>query len=558
MKKKSIVTFVVIALVCFVAIYGGLTLTGGNSTSDTMSTESAIKKLDKLYKKVDPRERTAQKVTINFQKSDLKDELPDISKYPLSVEGNGEVNIEIFVSPEKGGKGNDGWLNEVAEEFNKSNQSVNGKSVSVSIRPIASGMGADYIISGKYIPDGYTPSNDLWGQMMEAQGVKISVEEKRLAGNVAGILLSKKKQKELEEKYGKIDMKAITEATANNEIAMGYTNPFSSSTGLNFLLSTLHEFDAKDPLSDAAVDGFEQFQANVPFVAYTTIQMREAAESGSLTGFILEYQIYQNSKDLKGYVFNPFGVRHDNPLYSIGVLSADKKQAMRAFADFCMDSKQQKKATEYGFNGMDDYKSVNETFTGDNLLEAQNLWKESKDSGRPVTAVFVADVSGSMYGTPINELKNSLINGSQYINEDNYIGLVSYSGEVNIDLPIKQFDLNQRALFTGAVEALDAGGETATFDAITVGLKMLMDAKEANPDTKLLMFVLSDGETNRGLRLKDVKSMLNGLEVPVYTIGYNADISALESISQINEAASINADSDDVVYQLKNLFNAQM
>ena len=33
---------------------------------------------------------------------------------------------------------------------------------------------------------------------------------------------------------------------------------------------------------------------------------------------------------------------------------------------------------------------------------------------------------------------------------------------------------------------------------------------------------------------------------------------ALKKISSINEAASIDASTDDVVYQLKNLFNANM
>jgi Ca-activated chloride channel family protein len=44
----------------------------------------------------------------------------------------------------------------------------------------------------------------------------------------------------------------------------------------------------------------------------------------------------------------------------------------------------------------------------------------------------------------------------------------------------------------------------------------------------------------------------------LYTIGYNANIQALQSISSINEAASINADTDDVVYKIGNLLNVQM
>lgn len=44
----------------------------------------------------------------------------------------------------------------------------------------------------------------------------------------------------------------------------------------------------------------------------------------------------------------------------------------------------------------------------------------------------------------------------------------------------------------------------------------------------------------------------------MYTIGYNDDINALKIISSINEAATINADSDDFIYQIGSLFNAEM
>ena len=87
---------------------------------------------------------------------------------------------------------------------------------------------------------------------------------------------------------------------------------------------------------------------------------------------------------------------------------------------------------------------------------------------------------------------------------------------------------------------------------------MLIKAKEQYPDAKMMMFVLSDGETNRGYSLKDIEEAMDALNIPIYTIGYNADIPALESISSINEAANINADSDDVIYKLKNLFNSSL
>lgn len=562
MKKniKIIAAFAGIAVLMFGGIAIGLNATKNIGKKQSVITmEKAMKSLQKKVSDVNVKKIEARKQPVELNSTSLKDELPDIDKYPLSVENTTDTYIEIFSTAEKSGEGNDGWLNEVAQAFNDAGIEINGKKVSVAVRTIASGMGMDYISSGKYVPDLYSPSNELWGEMLKSNGVEVNLEEEKLLENVAGVLLTKKKQDELISKYGAINMKTITEATANSEISMGYTNPFASATGLNFLISTLINYDASDPLSDKAIAGFEEFQKNVPFVAYTTLQMRESAKSGVLDGFIMEYQTYINSPDLRGkYIFTPFGVYHNSPVYSIGSLSEDKKQITKEFLEFCENDKYQNLAKEYGFDYPDEYVCELPPVSGDTLIQAQSLWKENKDGGKPITAVFVADISGSMMGEPLNELKRSLLNGAQYINSDNSIGLVTYSTDVYVNLPIAKFDINHRSLFAGAVTDLDASGSTATFDAILVALDMLMDAKEANPDTKPMLFVLSDGETNTGNNLSDVQDILQALKVPVYTIGYNADISALNKISSINEAASINANSDDVVYQLKNLFNAQM
>lgn len=520
--------------------------------------EEAKKELSEMISKIVVTEVPATKVPVELTTTDLKDELPDINKTPLSVEGKNEINIEIFSSTEKSSSGTDGWLKEMAEKFNASGATIDGKTVSVSIRPIASGLAVDYIVSEKYVPDAFTPSNELWGKMVESKGTSIELVEDKMVGNVAGILLEKEKYDELIAKYGKLDMKAITTATTNNEIVMGYTNPFASSTGLNFLISTLNAYDNKDILSNTAKEGFNEFQANVPFVAYTTLQMRDAATSGSLSGFIMEYQTLANATGLENYVFTPFGVRHDNPMYSLEGISNEKKDALKLFVEYCQTSEAQKTATEYGFNNYNDYKAEVLDVSGNELVSAQKLWKENKDVGRPISAVFIADVSGSMDGEPINKLKDSLINASQYINDNNSVGLVSYDSDVYINLPIAKFDLNQRSYFNGSVNDLVAMGGTASFDGVLVGLDMLLKEKEANPDAKLMMFLLSDGDTNYGHTLDEVRGLLEYYGISVFTIGYNANIEALEAISSINEGASINADSDDVIYKLKNLFNAQM
>lgn len=559
-SKKPVALLAVLAIVMFGVIYLGISFTQDRGKDQrVISTENATEKLDSLYRKVAVETVEARKEPVTLEETALEDTLPDIDKSPVTVENTTDDYIEIFSSPEKAGSDKDGWLNEVAEDFNHAGIQVNGSTVSVKVRNVASGLGKDYILSGKYVPDAYTPSNELWGDMISDQGGKVTLFKERLVGNVAGIVLAKSKNDELTKKYGAINLKTITDAVANNEIAMGYTNPFASSTGLNFLLSTLSTFDSQNPFSETAISGFEKFQENIPFVAYTTIQMRESAKTGALDGFIMEYQTYINDTELKGdYVFTPFGIRHDSPIYAIGDLSAEKQAILREFVQFATSETYAAKAVEYGFNGLDAYKSEMKSIDKQQITKAQKLWKEKKNGTKKISAVFVADISGSMDGEPLNNLKKSLITGAEYIGKDNSIGLVTYSDDVNINLPVGKFDLNQRSLFTGAVMDLEASGGTATFDGMIVALKMLMEEKAANPDAKLMLFVLSDGETNRGHSLNDIEGILRTFKIPVYTIGYNANISALNNISSINEAASINAESDDVIYKLASLFNAQM
>lgn len=559
-KGKAFVVLGLIAVIVFALVYFGINLTSNFGKSKTeITSEDASKQLDKLYRNISVTTAEQIKGQIDLDPVAVGDSLPDISKFSISVTNTTDNFVEIFSSTEKSGTGNDGWLNEVATDFNNANLEVNGRPISVKIRNIPSGTATDYIRSGKYVPDAFTPSNELWGEMVKAQGIQTELVSKRLVGNVAGVVTNKTKYDQLVEKYGSLNVKTITDAISDNELAMGYTDPFASSTGLNFLVAALGTFDSSDLLGDKAVQGFEKFQANVPFIASTTLQMRDAAKTGMLDAFVLEYQMYVNAPDLEnGYVFTPFGVRHDSPLYAIGDVPQEKLDIIKKFAEFVEQGKYQSLAKEKGFNGLDDYSSELAEVDGSLLSSAQKLWKEKKNGNKPIAAVFVADVSGSMNGEPINQLKKSLLTGQKYLGRDNSIGFVSYSNNVTINLPIGKYDTNQQSMFVGSINSLQADGGTATFDGIVVAMKMLQDEIALHPDVRPMIFVLSDGETNEGHSLNDIRGLIETYKIPIYTIGYNANIKALESISSINEAANINADTDDVVYKISNLLNVQM
>ena len=547
-RTKGIVTVGVLMIIVMVAVIIGVVVKRAGNISSGGGGISGTKKdmtLDEMYNELDVEQATPVKGTVTLDTPDLYDELPEIDKYPLSVEGSGDVDIEIFTSGEKAGKDNDSWLIDVASSFNSSDvKTSDGKTVSISVRSVPSGTAADYIISGKYLPDLYTPSNTLFGEYAISNNGSLELYADRLVGNTAGILVKK------DSGYTTAD--EVIKAVQDNKITMGYTNPQTSATGLNLLLTLLQGGD----------DNFTKFNANIPYVAYTTQQMRDSASNGTLDAMLSEYQAYINDNNLTSmYDFIAFGVRHDNPVYICNKSgkTAAELEGVKLVVNYCKSNEMQKIAAQKGFNANDDYTSAEE-FSGAQVTQGLKTYKKTKDNGKDIIAVFVADCSGSMDGDPMNQLKNSLTNGAQYINDNNYVGLVSYSNSVTIEVPIAQFDLNQRSYFQGAVNNLIASGGTASYDAVVVAVKMITDAKEQHPDAKCMLFLLSDGYANNGYSMDEITSALRTSGIPVYTIGYgdDADTGELARLSGINEAASINADSDDIIYKIKSLFNSQL
>ncbi|MFL5626570.1 MAG: vWA domain-containing protein [Ktedonobacteraceae bacterium] len=529
----------------------------------------AVSQLDNLLTRVSWSESTVtRKAMVSVDKvTDLNETLPDIRKYELVVNPPvtpGEVAVEIFASVEKTGQGFDGWMVAVANDFNRSNLRLrNGHIAKVKIRAIASGEGYQFIAAQKYLPDAFSPSHILWIQMLAARDIPLIPIAERLLGNTAGIVMKERVHRTLQEKYGTVGVRQVIDAVTQGTITMGYTDPFVSSTGLNFLvtvLATLAQGERAHMLSDDVVSAFAAFQRGVPFVALTTLQMRDSVQrDGSLEAFVIERAIFAKAPVFQsGYTFIPFGIRHDSPLYGIGALSAEKQEVLQQFAQFASQAPAQKLAAEYGFNQLPDYTPAFAPPPGEGLIEAQRLWKRQKDAGRPIVAVFLCDISGSMEGVPLRNLKRALLAGSQLINPANSIGLVVFNQEVKQLLPVGTFTLNQRAMFAAAVQDMSAGGGAAMYDGIVVALKMLLAAQTKQPDCKPLLIVLTDGETNAGLNFDQVRPVIAGLKIPIYTIGYNTKLDLLRHISAINEAASLNADEGDIAYKIGALLNAAM
>lgn len=553
MKKKLLSLVLAVSMLTACSTDGVYT-----EGTPTMSEADAKTEMASLLKKVSVSTTSNPAMDIYFD-ADESVALADLDTFAITEDGNGQIDIEIAAATELSADAPDDWINIVAKNFNREGYTIDGKSVSVSVRKITSGEVVTYINAGAYEPEVFIPSNYAWGKMLEASGVGIEKIEDRIAGNTAGLLIKQDVYQDFIAKYGEATMANVLTAANAGDLTFAYTNPYTSSTGLNILCAMLASFDANDPLSDAASNALIEYQKTAPPVAYNTAVLRNSAKKGLISAMCMEEQAYINTPELKNYEYIPAGIRHDHPVYVFDWDTADEKEAAQMFVDYCLNAENQKLATEKGFNRHDDYVSNDAGMSGTDYLAAQSIWKQNKNGGRPVVAVFITDVSGSMDGQPLNALKESLLASSAYIGSEHYIGLVSYSNNVNINLPIGEFNDEQRAYFAGEVKALSASGATATYDAVLVGMNMIEEKLAEVPDGKPMIFVLTDGDQNEGFSLSRITSIVGGLHIPVYTIAYNyKNTGDLEKLSGINEAATIKADSDDIVNQLRNLFNVNL
>lgn len=529
------------------------------------SPEKAAAEIDELVNNtVVPSFRENQvRANIQLTQTNLLSMLPDLGEYPISLNARDDSRtetVEIFTSSEKAGTGRDGFYLELAEAFNRQRNTIsNGKQAHIAIRKIASGLGAQFMLARRYTPDAYSPSNLLWAKLLDANGIRMETIAEVTAPNTAGIIV-KKSKKDLITTEGKLDIAKLLTSVSDGSFAMGYTNPYQSSTGLNFLLTVLNSFaegDETEMLSPDVASAFEAFQAGVPFVAQNTLQMRDAAQgSGVLDALVMEHQSWVNVTGMNDYEFIPFGVRHDSPLYATPEADPQEREVLKLFAKFVQS--QQSAVANFGFGRQSTYKNAYELTDSSIIGQAQKVWKQKKSGGRPIAAVFIADVSGSMEGTRIKNLKRAMIESSDLISSTNSIGLVTYSEQVNVDLMIRPFNVQQKALFNGAVERLRTGGKTATNNAVLVAAQQLLEYGKTNPDHKKIIFLLSDGETNKGVDFTQIEKALEWSGIPIHSIAYELKSDHLKALSGLAEGAYVESSASSASYRIGNLLNSEM
>jgi Ca-activated chloride channel family protein len=523
-----------------------------------------------------------EEVAVRYTVDQGVEPLPKLEDFPLyGAKPSGDasqVYLEIFSSSEKANadRQNERWLIEVADAFNARNEkTASGKGIQVGIRKIASGTAARLLAAGNVQPQGYSPANDLWIQMVQSQGVKTLPIASRLVPNTAGWVLPEAVYQTLAAQ-GPVTFDQLLNAIAAGQITVAYPNPYTSSTALNLLYTLYwraagHQTDAK-PLTTAEIESpqvnsvFDQFQSQVLITTPTTLDLQELflRDQSRLQAFPLEYQNYLALKQVPGFEnteFIPFGIPHNNPLVGFSWNTAEQQAALKQFAEFARSKPMQTLAQQQGFVETDYLKADSgpPIPSGEVLLAAQSNWKRQKDSGRAVYMEVVIDTSGSMEGEPLQAVQEGLRIAAQQINAGNSVGLVTFDDRPMRRLALAPFDKLQHQRFLATIDQLQANGSTAMYDGIMVGLADLLEKQQQDPNGRFYLLLLTDGDVNRGNRFEAVKEIMAYSDVRFYPIAYgDVNEAELTAIASLRESTVQKGNPDNVRDLFKDLFQINL
>ncbi len=562
----------------------GLSLILGACAAPIDSFDSAQTALDQaILPRINLQEAyVADAVATRYAVEDIVEPLPDLESFPLyaaqPTQDPNTVTLEIFSSSEKAnvGKANERWLVDVAEQFNEQNITVtSGEQIQVAIRKIASGTAARLLSAQVAQPAGYSPSNDLWVQMIESAGVETIPMIDQLVPNTAGWVVQDQVYQTLVAE-GDVSFEALLDQILSGQVAVGYPNPYSSSTSLNLLYTLFWDAAGHQTLADQLTltdlqspqvnSVFNAFQQQVLITTHTTLDLQEIfiRDPDELQAFPLEYQNYQTLITLPGFEdvkFIPFGIPHHNPLVGFGWNTPTTQEALTLFGEFATSPLMQQLGTEQGFIEtpyleQTNYPPIPE---GEVLTAAQTYWKGQKDAGRTVYMMIVIDVSGSMEGLPLKAVQEGLRIASREINSGNHVGLIAFNANPTYLLPLAPFDMLQHQRLLAAIDNLRADGGTAMYDGMMVALADLMQQAATDPNGRYYLLVLSDGQTNEGFAFDQIQQILEYSNIRVYPIAYgDVNMAEMEAIAALRESTVQVGTPENVQSLLKGLLQTNL
>merc|ERR1719347_1456975 len=196
-------------------------------------------------------------------------------------------------------------------------------------------------------------------------------------------------------------------------------------------------------------------------------------------------------------------------------------------------------------------------------------------------AVFVLDVSGSMGGEKLEQLKDSMFTVLDDMTDRDYFNIITFSsniehwspnttdyedsGPLSTQVQVIQATEENKNLAIKHILGLEAGGGTNINEAMLEGLKIAeggLKSEKLPGDVRPMIIFLTDGlpssgETNKEAIKKNIKVANNELDIPIFSIGFGRDLdfTLIKEISeQANSFSKRIYEGSDAALQLEDFF----
>jgi uncharacterized protein YegL len=130
----------------------------------------------------------------------------------------------------------------------------------------------------------------------------------------------------------------------------------------------------------------------------------------------------------------------------------------------------------------------------------------------PMDIVLVMDASGSMQGAPMQDAKSAATAFVAAMGPDDEFALVSFASEVEV---LAEFTGDRSAL-TGAINGLEASGNTALYDGVVRSAGLLLGREGRD---QVVVLLTDGGDTASVNTLDQAVSALQETGAPMYAIG---------------------------------------
>ena len=158
--------------------------------------------------------------------------------------------------------------------------------------------------------------------------------------------------------------------------------------------------------------------------------------------------------------------------------------------------------------------------------------------------IIMIDTSGSMGGTKIKLVKETLLFIVDQLTEIDRLGLTTFSNSANLLSPLTPMTKSNRDKYKLVISKLRASGGTNITAAVEMGMDMLLERRESNETTAV--FLLSDGQDtcsgslaglNSVMRERNGRLVSKGMSYKIHSFGYGAghDENWLTAISNFRD-----------------------